>query len=50
MTKIEDFDGERYSNDIINNALYNDDDSDDEIVASYGPPRSLFFVIPFLPP
>ena len=39
MTKIDDFDKEIYLNDKINNATI----SDDEVVASYGPPRSLFF-------
>ena len=38
MTKIEDFDREKYSNDITNNATI----SDDEVVTSYAPPRSLF--------
>ena len=38
MTKIEDFDRGKYSNDKINNATI----SDDEVVASYGPPQSLF--------
>ena len=38
MTKIDDFDREKYSNNMINNATI----SDDEVVASYGPPRSLF--------
>ena len=32
MTKIEDFDREKSSNDIINNATISD-----EVVASYGP-------------
>ena len=33
-----DFEDRKSSNDIINNATM----SDDEVVASYGPPRSLF--------
>ena len=37
--KIMDFDNENSLNDIIDN----DTMSDDEVVASYGPPRSLFF-------
>ena len=37
-TKIVDFEDRKSSNDIINNATM----SDDEVVASYGPPRSLF--------
>ena len=36
--KIMDFDNENSLNDIIDN----DTMSDDEVVASYGPPRSLF--------
>ena len=36
-TKIVDFEDKKSSNDIINNATM----SDDEVVASYGPPRSL---------
>ena len=37
-TEIVDFDDRKSSNVIINNATM----SDDEVVASYGPPRSLF--------
>ena len=37
-----DFDEKKFSNDIINNAIM----SDDEVVASYGPPRSLFYLLP----
>ena len=37
MTKIVEFEDRMSSNDIINNATM----SDDEVVASYGPPRSL---------
>jgi len=37
-TKIEDFDEGKSSDNTINNARV----SDDEVVASYGPPRSLF--------
>ena len=36
--KIVDFEDKKSSNDLINNATM----SDDEVVASYGPPRSLF--------
>ena len=39
-TKIMDFDDGKSSDDIINNATM----SDDEVVASYGPPRSLFYI------
>ena len=39
-TKIVDFVGRKSSNDIINNATM----SDDEVVAFYGSPRSLFKV------
>ena len=39
-TKIVDFVDEKSSNDLINNATMNDD----EVVASYGPPRSLFTI------
>ena len=39
-TKIEDFDDGKSSDDTIINTTM----SDDEVVASYGPPRSLFFV------
>ena len=37
-TKIVDFEDGKSSNDVINNATMNDD----EVVASFGPPRSLF--------
>ena len=36
-----DFEDRKSSNDIINNAKM----SDDEVVASYGPPRSLLHVV-----
>ena len=40
MTNMVDFEDKKSSNDVINN----DTISDDEVVASYVPPRYLFFL------